>query len=68
MIRKTVRKIPGVESVAIDLDKGLVEVKGDTTVARRAAVAEAIERMGYDVVESDSVKGMKADSTQNSIR
>lgn len=65
MIRKTVRKIPGVESVAVDLDKGLVEVRGDTTVARRAVIAEAIERMGYDVTEPDSVNGMKADSTRH---
>ena len=62
MVRKTVRKIPGVESVSVDLDKGLVEVTGDSLLARRRVIAESIERMGYDVTEGDTVKTMKADS------
>ena len=56
MIRKTVRKVPGVESVSVELDKGLVEVKCDSAGVRREMITQAIERMGYDVVPSDSAR------------
>jgi len=62
MIRKTVRKMPGVESVSVDLDKGLVEVKCDSAGFRREMITEAIERMGYDVVPSDSLTPASSDS------
>jgi copper chaperone CopZ len=54
MIKKTVRKVPGVESVAIDLEKGIVEVTGDSLVVRQAQIAGSIEKMGYDVLPTES--------------
>ena len=54
MIKKTVRKVPGVESVTVDLEKGVVEVVGDSLQAREARIAETIEKMGYDVLSNDS--------------
>ena len=68
MIRKTVRKVPGVESVSVDLDKGMVEVKGDSAGVRREMISEAIERMGYDVVPRDSLTTVPSDSVHVSDR
>ncbi len=62
MIRKTVRKVPGVESVSIDLEKGLVSVECDSADVRRVMISEAIEKMGYDVVSGDSLNHAPADS------
>jgi copper ion binding protein len=63
MIKKTVKKIPGVQSVSIELEKGSLEVTGDSLAARQSQIEEAIEKMGYEVsaagestVESDSLK------------
>jgi len=65
MIKKTVKKVPGVETVSIDLESGLVQVEGDSAAFREKTIAEAIERMGYDVVSPDSANIMRADSTQH---
>jgi copper chaperone CopZ len=54
MIKKTVRKVPGVESVTVDLEKGVVEVVGDSLHVREARIAETIEKMGYDVLSPES--------------
>ncbi len=62
MIRKTVRKVPGVESVSIDLEKGLVSVECDSADVRRVMISEVIETMGYDVVPGDSLNHAPADS------
>ncbi len=62
MIRKTVRKLPGVESVSVDLEKSMVEVEGDSMAIRREAITQAIERMGYDVVQPDTLKTIQSDS------
>jgi copper ion binding protein len=68
MIRKTVRKLPGVESVSVDLDKSMVEVKGDSLAVRREMITQAIERMGYDVVQSDTLTTVPTDSAHVSDR
>lgn len=65
MIKKTVKKVPGVETVSIDLGSGLVQVEGDSAAYREKTIAEAIEKMGYDVVSADSTNAMPADSTHN---
>ena len=65
MIKKTVKKVPGVETVSIDLASGLVQVEGDSAVYREKTIAEAIEKMGYDVVSADSANAVSADSTHN---
>ena len=54
MIKKTVKKVPGVESVTVDLEKGVVEVVGDSLQVREARITETIEKMGYDVLSNDS--------------
>jgi copper chaperone len=56
MVKKSVRKISGVESVSVDLDSGTVEVVCDSASTRCEAVAHAIQRMGYKVLDSDSTK------------
>ncbi|MEK7251080.1 MAG: heavy metal-associated domain-containing protein [Bacteroidota bacterium] len=55
MVKKTVRKISCIESVSVNLKAGTVEVFCDSASSRRSMVIEAIERMGYTVVQSDSM-------------
>ncbi len=42
-----VRSVPGVEDVVVDLDTGLVAVRGRAGEARREQMAEAIRAAGY---------------------
>ena len=55
MIKKSVRKVTGVESVAIDLDRGSVEIECDAVAVRRESIEGAIRRMGYRIADSDSL-------------
>jgi copper chaperone CopZ len=57
MIRKTVRKVRGVDSVSVSLDRGVVEFVCDSSEVRRRGATEAIERMGYKVVTPDNPGG-----------
>jgi Cu+-exporting ATPase len=52
MVRKTVRKVRGVESVTVDLDHGAIAVECDSASARRGEIIESIRRMGYTVTDS----------------
>lgn len=54
MIKKTVRKVDGVQYVSVNLDSGIVVVEYDSTEALPNAV-RAIRRMGYKVTDADSV-------------
>lgn len=53
MIKKTVRKIKGVENVSVNLDSAKVEFEYDSPDACSEAI-QAINRMGYKVVNPDS--------------
>ena len=59
MVKKAVRKISGIESVSVNLQSGTVDVSCDSASSRRSNVVEAIERMGYTVVPSDSMNRTK---------
>jgi len=63
MIRKAVRRVPGINSVSIDLESGVVEAVCDSSGVRSKAVTEAIQRMGYKVVAPDSSTNAHKDST-----
>ena len=54
MIKKTVRKVDGVKDVTVNLDSGKVDVEYSTAQSLSEAV-KAITRMGYKVVDPDSV-------------
>jgi copper chaperone CopZ len=62
MVRRTVRKIDGIDNVSVDLEKGLVEVICDSSEARRQPITDAIQKMGYKVVEADSSMIINPDS------
>ncbi len=53
MIKKTVRKVPGIESVSVNLDSAKVEIEYNAAESLTEAI-KAITRMGYKVVDSDS--------------
>ncbi|HIQ40058.1 MAG TPA: heavy-metal-associated domain-containing protein [Sulfurivirga caldicuralii] len=55
-IRKALLALPGVEEVDVDIEAGRVAVQGDEET--RAAVVEALGRMGYP--ERGSVSGLAA--------
>jgi len=63
MIRKTVRKIDGVEEAQVNLETGQVTVVFDSTKRPVKDVVTAINKMGYKVVENDSTHSAPADST-----
>jgi copper chaperone len=67
MVKKTVRKLPGVESVKVDLEKGSVDVECDSAAVRRADITRAIQRMGYKVLDTVAVRSdvPPADESQN---
>ena len=54
MIKKTVRKVSGIESVAVNLDSAKVDI-GYSTAQSLSEAVQAITRMGYKVVDPDSV-------------
>ena len=54
MIKKSVRKIDGVDNVTVNLDSGKVGIEYSTTQSLSEAV-KAITRMGYKAVDPDSV-------------
>jgi len=53
-IQRSVQKLPGVESVNIDLRQGTVEVVCDSPAVRADAVTRAIQRLGYKLATPDS--------------
>ncbi len=53
MIKKTVRKVPGIESVSVNLDSAKVDIEYNAAESLLKAI-KAITRMGYKVVDSDS--------------
>lgn len=65
MVKKTVRKLPGVESVKVDLDNGSVHVECDSAAVRKADIIRAIQRMGYKVLETDSVQSHASPAGQS---
>ncbi len=65
MVKKTVRKISGIESVSVNLQAATVEVSCDSASSRRSDIVEAIERMGYTVVPSDSMNGTAAKKSKD---
>jgi copper chaperone CopZ len=54
MIRKTLRKLPGVSSVDISLERGTVAVQGPKNAFSPDAAVAAVTRMGYDVTGRDT--------------
>lgn len=62
MIRKTVKKIDGVEEAQVSLETGQVTVSFDSTKRPLKDVVTAINKMGYKVVENDSAYSVPADS------
>ena len=59
MIKKTVRKVSGIESVAVNLDSAKVDI-GYSTAQSISEAVKAITRMGYKVVDPDSSFKQKA--------
>jgi copper chaperone CopZ len=54
MVKKTVRKVQGLESVSVSLDSAKVDIEYTDDRALPDAIA-AITRMGYKVISADSV-------------
>jgi copper chaperone CopZ len=54
MIKKSVRKVSGVESISVDLKSGVVEVECDSAAERSGLITTAIRKMGYTVTNTDS--------------
>jgi|SRR5712692_1787528 len=54
MVKKTVRKVQGMESVSVNLDSAKVDIEYTSDHGLSDAI-EAISRMGYKVVNPDSV-------------
>ena len=48
-VKRTLRKIDGVEDVTASASAGLVGVRFDTTKVTAAMLKETIESLGYDV-------------------
>lgn len=48
-IKKAVGKLPGVESVEVDVPNQTVTVKHDTGAAPKSAVTDAMEKAGFPV-------------------
>ncbi len=62
MIKKTVRTVDGVQNVTVDLDSGIVVLEYDSSQSLSKAV-KAITRMGYKVVDLDSLTQKENKST-----
>ncbi len=62
MIRKTVRKIEGVEEVNANHESGKVIILFDPAKKPMENVVKAIKRMGYKVIEDDSTVVTARDS------
>ncbi|MDR2514544.1 MAG: copper ion binding protein [Christensenellaceae bacterium] len=50
-VTKAVGSLPGIGSVAVELEKGLVTVEHDKALSPVGTIAEAIEDQGYDVAK-----------------
>lgn len=48
-VKKALDKIPGVESVSISIDEGIVTVDYDKTATNEEKIKEAISDTGYEV-------------------
>jgi copper ion binding protein len=48
-IERSVRKMPGVDSVHVDMHAGFVEVRYDSALVRTEAITHTIQRAGYRV-------------------
>ena len=48
-VNNAVSALPGIGSIAVDLDAGTVSVEYDPMQSQLAAIKEAIEDQGYDV-------------------
>lgn len=62
MIRKTVRKIDGVEEAQVSMETGQVTVLFDSRKRPLRDVVAAINKMGYKVAEHDSAHSAPPDS------
>jgi len=52
-VEKTLKRYPGVNSVLVNLVHGIVLVEADTSKTSRAALAEAVEKLGYSVSSTE---------------
>lgn len=68
MIKKTVKKIDGVEEVGADVESGEVSVLFDPARQPLENVVKAINTMGYKVVENDSTSATSPDSSKSKIQ
>lgn len=48
-VEKSLKKLPGVSSVLVNLVHGVVLVEADTTKTSRKALADAVNALGYPV-------------------
>jgi copper chaperone CopZ len=62
MIKKAVLRVAGVESVAVNLDSGLVVVEYDSSQSL-SDVINAITRMGYKIIDADFLRGSEKQQT-----
>ena len=51
-VEKSLKKLPGVRSVLVNLVHGVVLVEADTTKTSRKALADAVDALGYPVSET----------------
>ena len=63
MIKKTVRKVQGVESVSVNENTGVVEILCDSLSAREKPIIESIEKMGYNVLTDSLNESMPETSS-----
>ena len=54
MVKKTVKKVDGVEDASVSLESGKVTVVFDPAKKPMENVVKAINKMGYKVVDGDS--------------
>jgi Cu+-exporting ATPase len=59
-VETALKRYPGVKSVMVNLVHGIVLVEADTAQTNREQLAEAVEKLGYDV-SSTEVQQYKAD-------
>ncbi|MEX2581397.1 MAG: cation-translocating P-type ATPase [Verrucomicrobiales bacterium] len=67
-VEKALKRYPGIDRVMVNLVHGIVMVEADTSRISRAEVAEAVQKLGYDVSETEGQQFATDEALHSLIR
>jgi len=67
-VEKALKKLPGVDSVLVNLVHGVVLVEADTSKTDKRALAEAVNALGYPVSETEAQQHAKDTAFYRMVR